>query len=106
MSRPADEVLEFGRLKEIVGGFSTCAPGRRGVQALVPQQDVAVLDAEFVLVREAVEYLRGGSELGFGSLADPETWLGRLAIPALVLSSAELLDAASLMDNVASVKQT
>ena len=106
MSRPAEEVLEFGRLKEIVGGFSTCAPGRRGVQALVPQQDVAALDAEFVLVREAVEYLRGGSELGFGSLADPDAWLGRLAIPALVLSSAELLDAASLMDNVASVKQT
>ncbi len=72
----------------------------------MPQQDVAALDAEFALVREAVEYLRGGSELGFGSLADPDAWLGRLAIPALVLSSAELLDAASLIDNVEAVKQT
>ena len=50
MSRPAEEVLEFGRLKEIVGGFSTCAPGRRGVQALVPQQDVAALDGEFTAI--------------------------------------------------------
>src|SRR5580693_8144019 len=105
MSRSAEEVLEFGRLKEIVGGFSTCAPGRRRVEALVPQQDVAALDAEFALVRETVEYLRGGSELGFGSLADPDEWLGRLAIPALVLSSGELLDAASLIDNVEAVKQ-
>src|SRR5579863_3813139 len=106
MARPAEEVLEFGRLKDIVGGFSTCAPGRRGVHALAPQLDVAALHAEFALIREAVEYLRGGSELGFGSLADPDEWLARLAIPALVLSSAELLDAASLMDNVEAVKQT
>ena len=106
MSRPAEEVLEFDRLKEIVGGFSTCAPGRRGVLALAPQENRATLDAEFALVREAVEFLRGGSELGFGSLADPEAWLGRLAIPALVLTGVELLDAASLLDNVAAVKQT
>jgi DNA mismatch repair protein MutS2 len=105
VSRPAEEVLEFHRLKEIVGGFSTCAPGRRAIQALVPQQDAAALDAEFVLVREAVAYLRAGSELGFGSLADPEAWLSRLVIPASVLSSAELLDAASLMDTVAGVRQ-
>ena len=106
MSRPAEEVLEFHRLKEIVSGFSTCAPGRRAIQALVPQQDAAALDAEFVFVREAVAYLRAGSELGFGSLADPEAWLARLAIPASVLSSAELLDAASLMDTAAGVRRT
>src|ERR1700675_3481285 len=106
VSRPAEEVLEFHRLKEIVSGFSTCAPGRRAIQALVPQQDAAALDAEFVLVREAVAYLRAGSELGFGSLADPEAWLARLTVPASVLSSAELLDAASLMDTVAGVRQT
>jgi hypothetical protein len=79
VSRPAEEVLEFHRLKEIVSGFSTCAPGRRAIQALAPQQDAMALDAEFVLVREAVAYLRAGSELGFGSLADPEAWGARRA---------------------------
>jgi DNA mismatch repair protein MutS2 len=106
VSRPAEEVLEFDRLKDIVCGFSTCAPGRRAVEALVPQQDVAPLDIEFALIRESVEYLRPGTELGFGSLADPDPWLGRLAIPSLVLSSEELLDAASLMDAAMSVRQT
>ncbi len=106
MSRPAEELLEFGRLKDIVGGFATCAPGHRAIQALTPQQDAAALDSEFALVSEAVGWLRGGAELGFGALADPQPWLARLGIPGAVLSSAELLDAASLAETVASVRQT
>ena len=106
MSRPAEELLEFDKLKEIVSRRSTCAPGRRAIQSLEPQQDAAALDAEFALVRETVAYLRAGSELGFGSLADPETWLARLLIPGSVFSSVELLDAASLMDAAHGVRQT
>jgi DNA mismatch repair protein MutS2 len=101
----AEALLEFDRLKEIVSGFTTCAPGRRSTEALTPEQDVARLDAEFALVREAVAYLRAGSELGFGSLADPDKWLARLALPASVLSIAELLDVASLAETVQGVRQ-
>ncbi len=106
MSRPAEQLLEFDQLKEIVSRFTTCALGRRAVQALLPQQGTAPLVEEFSLIREAVAYLRAGSELGFGSLADPETWLPRLAIPASLLSSVELLEAASLMETVHAVRQT
>jgi len=106
VSRPTEEILEFDKLKRIVGGFATCAPGRRAIEALSPQEDVAALDAEFVLVREAVAYLRAGSELGFGSLADPQGWLARLVVPNSVLSSAELLEAASLMETAGGVRQT
>src|SRR5208282_4914715 len=98
VSRTAEELLEFPRLREIVARRTTCAPGRRAVQALAPRFDSAELTAEFDLIREAVAYLRAGSELGFGSLADPEGWLERLVVPSSVLSPAELLDAASLMD--------
>jgi len=106
MSRHVEELLEFDRLKEIVGGAATCAPGRRAVEALTPQEDVAALQTEFILIREAVEYLRAGSELGFGSLADPELWLKRLAVPGSVLAPAELLDAVSLMETASGVRQT
>jgi DNA mismatch repair protein MutS2 len=106
VSRSAQAVLEFDRLKEIVGGYTTCAPGRRAIAALAPQQDVAALSAEFALINEAVAYLRAGPELGFGSLADPETWLARLAVPASVLAVGELLDATSLMELVNVVRQT
>ncbi len=106
MSRPAEELLEFDRLKSIVGGFTTCVPGRRAVQALTPQQDAVALGAEFELVRETIAYLRAGSELGFGSLADPAAWLARLLVPGTVLTIAELLDVVSLMETVGGVRQT
>ncbi len=106
MSRPAEELLEFDRLKDIVSRSTTCVPGRRAIEALVPQQDVASLDAEFELVREAIAYLRAGSELGFGSLADPDAWLARLGMPGSVLTPAELLDVASLAENADAVRQT
>ena len=68
---------------------TTCAPGRRSTAALAPLQDLAPLQAEFALIREAIDYLRGGWELGFGSLADPEEWLPRLLhVPASVLAGA------------------
>jgi DNA mismatch repair protein MutS2 len=105
VSRSAARVLEFDQLKEFVGGYTTCAPGRRAIEALALQHDVAALDAEFVLVNEAVSYLRAGSELGFGSFADPEQWLARLVVPAAVLSVAEFLDASSLMEIASSLRQ-
>jgi DNA mismatch repair protein MutS2 len=104
VSSPAEQLLEFDRLKEIVGRYTTCSPGRRAINALSPRQDEVALKSEFELIREAIEYLRAGSELGFGSLADPEGWLARLAVPASVLPIAELLDAASLMETAARVR--
>ena len=106
MSRPAEELLEFDRLKDIVGGFTTCMPGRRAVQALGPRQEASGLGAEFELMREAIAYLRAGLELGFGSLADPAAWLARLVVPGAVLAIAEFLEATSLMETVGGVRQT
>ncbi|HEV2491251.1 MAG TPA: Smr/MutS family protein [Candidatus Acidoferrales bacterium] len=106
MSRAAEELLEFGKLREILARYSTCAPGRRAIEKLSPRTSASELGAEFDLIREAIAYLRSGSELGFGALADPAEWLARLAVPASSLTAAEILDAASLMDVVASLKQT
>jgi DNA mismatch repair protein MutS2 len=106
VSRSAEQLLEFDRLKEIVSRYTTCAPGRRSTLALLVLQNSAALDIEFALVREAVAYLRAGSELGFGSLADPEPWLARLIVPGSVLVTGELLDVASLMDTAHAVRQT
>jgi len=106
VSRSAEQLLEFDRLKEIVSRYTTCAPGHRSTLALLVLQNSAALDIEFALVREAVAYLRTGSELGFGSLADPEPWLARLIVPGSVLVTGELLDVASLMDTAHAVRQT
>jgi DNA mismatch repair protein MutS2 len=106
LSIPAEKLLEFDRLKEILAGLATCAPGHRAIEALQPHGDVPALQAEFELIGEAIAYLRPGAELGFGSLADPEGWLERLGVPGAVLAPAELLAALSLMDTAAAVRLT
>ncbi|MGH9815908.1 MAG: hypothetical protein ACRD6I_07515, partial [Candidatus Acidiferrales bacterium] len=105
MARSAEELLEFPRLREIVRGYTTCAPGRAHVDGLAPGQDRVALEAVFALIGEAVAYLRAGHELGFGALADPAAWLPRLEVRGSVLAPGEILDAASLLETTAWLKQ-
>lgn len=105
MPRPAEDVLEFTRLREIVAGFATCAPGRQTAEALHPSEDAAALGAEFELIREAISRLRTGEDIGFGSLSNPELWLPRLSVPASVMESRELLAALTLMDAASMARQ-
>ena len=106
MSRSAEELLEFDTLKEIVSRSTTCLPGRRAIQALAPRQETTQLGTEFELIGEAMQYLRAGSDLGFGSLADPVRWLAQIEVPGSVLAAPELLDVASLAENAGAVRQT
>ena len=90
MSRSAEHLLEFDRLKEIVSRVRYVRAGARAVVALSPRKDCGPLQGEFAMIREAIAYFRGGSELGFGSLADPESWLARLTVPGSVLTRRDL----------------
>jgi DNA mismatch repair protein MutS2 len=101
VSRTAEDILEFDRLRELLRRQTTCAPGRRAVDALAFSQDRAALEAAFRLIAEATGYRRDVGEMGFGSLADPEQWLAELESPAAVLAPQKLLDAGTLADTVA-----
>ena len=101
MSRTAEDVLEFDRLRELLRRQTTCAPGRRAVNALVFSLDRAALETAFALIAEAIAFRPEGGEMGFGSLADPERWLAELESPASVLAPQMLLDAVTLADTVA-----
>jgi len=96
MTRRAQAVLEFDKLRELLRLRTTCALGKRAVDELEFRQNRAALEAEFALICEAREWLRGGGDLGFGALADPEEWLAKTEGPGAVLEAKELLDAASL----------
>ena len=98
MSRSAEEVLEFDKLRELLRQRTTCVPGRRAVEAQEFSRDAGFLRAEFALIREAREWLRGGNELGFAGLSDPEMWLQKIAGIGVVLEAKELLEAASLLE--------
>lgn len=105
MARRAEDVLEFDKLRELLRLRTTCALGRRAADGLKFRQDRGALEAEFALIREAREWLRGGGELGFGALADPEEWLAKIEGPGAVLEAKELLDAASLLERAAWLRE-
>ena len=105
MSRRADAILEFDRLRELLRLRTTCAPGQRFVDGLQTRTKRDVLEAGFALICEAREWLRLGRELGFGALADPAGWMERLEAPAAVLEAADFLDAASLLETTAWLRQ-
>ena len=106
MSRTAEDILEFDRLRDLLRRQTTCAPGHRAVDALSFSQDRSALEAAFALIAEAVTYLRDGRELGFGSLADPARWLAELEAPVAVLTPSMLLDAASLADTAVMLRES
>src|SRR5260221_2143786 len=98
MSRSAQDVLEFDKLRELLRLRTTCVPGRRAVEALEFSRSAEFLQKQFALIREAREWLRTGNELGFGGLADPEMWLEKIAGVGVALEAKELLGAASLLE--------
>jgi len=97
MSRSAQDVLEFDKLRELLRQRTTCVLGRRAIDALEFSQNAAFLQQQFALIREAREWLRSG-ELGFGALSDPTLWLAKTEGPGTALEPAELLQAASLLE--------
>jgi len=105
VSRTAQDVLEFDRLRELVRRETTCALGQRAVEVLAFSTDRAQLTSEFALIAESIAYLRVGSDLGFGALPDPDGWLAKLEAPGVVLAAAELLDAAALADTAEWLRQ-
>src|SRR5713101_3843055 len=105
MARSAQEVLEFDKLRELLRVRTTCAPGKRAVDALEPSADRGALETSFAHIREAREWLREGRELGFGGMADPHRWLEHLEGAGVVLEPAELLDAASLLETAGWLRQ-
>jgi DNA mismatch repair protein MutS2 len=105
MSRTAQDVLEFDKLRELLRLRTTCAPGRRAINALEPGTERAALESAFAHIREVREWLRAGRELGFGALSDPESWLERLEGPGAVLEPKEFLDAGSLLETAGWLRQ-
>src|ERR1700732_778220 len=101
MSRTAQDVLEFDKLRELLRLRTTCAPGRRAVDALEFGTDRGALEAAFALIREAREWLRGGGELGFGGVADPQAWGEKIEGAGIVLEDKVFLGGASLLETVA-----
>ena len=98
MSKSAQEVLEFDKLRELLRLRATCVLGRRAIDALSFSRNRSHLERQFALIREARKWLRSGRELGFGALSDPQGWLQKIAGPGALLEPPEFLAASSLLE--------
>ncbi len=105
MSRRAEHVLEFDKVRELLRQRTTCAPGRRFVDGLESNGIREELESAFALIGEAREWLRLGRELGFGALADPQGWMDRLESPGAALEPADFLDVGSLLESSSWLRQ-
>jgi DNA mismatch repair protein MutS2 len=90
LAHTSAEMLEFARLREMVAGYATTAPGRAWTLALEPSSDAGWASIEQQRVSEALRLLRAGPSFDFHGLIDPGDWLDRARIHGAVLEVDEL----------------
>ncbi len=97
MQYTGDEMLEFPRLRELVAGYASTAPGREWTLGLSPSRDAAWAATEQQRAGEALRLLRGGFNFDFHGLIDPTSWLERARIVGAVLEVEELRGLSTLV---------
>jgi DNA mismatch repair protein MutS2 len=90
LTHTSAEMLEFPRLREMVAGYATTAPGREWTLALEPSGDAGWASVEQQRMSEALRLLRAGSSFDFHGLVDPGDWLERARIAGAMLEVDEL----------------
>jgi DNA mismatch repair protein MutS2 len=90
LAHTSAEMLEFARLREMVAGYGTTAPGREWTLALEPSGDGEWAKIEQQRVSETLRLLRGGPSFDFHGLIDPGDWLDHARIHGAVLGVDEL----------------
>jgi len=90
LAHTSADMLEFARLREMVAGYATTAPGREWTLALQPSGEAGWAAVEQQRVSEALRLLRAGPSFDFHGLIDPGDWLDRARIHGAVLEVDEL----------------
>jgi DNA mismatch repair protein MutS2 len=90
------ELLEFGKVRELLAGYAACSLGKELARQLEPGGDLASIRAELALVSEMVEATGTGQSPPFGGLHDIRLLVRRAAIGS-TLSTEQLLEAAETL---------
>ena len=108
-------VLEFEKLREVVGRYVRTALGRAQVDALEPVAERAAIETALAEAAEAVAYVRASSEpqpasrgaairVRFELPVDPRPIVGRLRIEGATLEPAEIFELSRLLDLAAETR--
>src|SRR5688572_18205348 len=78
------DLLEFGKIREIVAGYAGSAAGKRRALALAPMSDRAAIEEAVGLTTEAAEALSIRLEPPVGGLRDVEQLVRRASLGVLL----------------------
>ncbi len=109
------EVLEFEKLRKLLGRYLSSAAGQRELDKLEPHSDRERLEEDLTEAAEAVEYLRiaarpqesghgSAIRVDFGGLPDTESLIHKLRIEGAALEPKEIFAVFSLLDRAADAK--
>src|SRR5213595_4113919 len=90
------ELLEFGKVRELLAGYAACSLGKELARQLTPSTNVERIRADLALVSEMTEALGQGLAPPFGGLHDVRLLVRRAAIGA-VLTAEQLLEVADTL---------
>jgi DNA mismatch repair protein MutS2 len=91
------ELLEFGKVRELLAGYTACSLGKELARLIEPMTDANKIRAELDLVSEMVDAIGLGQLPPFGGLHDVRLTLRRAAIGAM-LSAEQLLEVAETLN--------
>lgn len=90
------ELLEFGKVRDLLAGYCATSLGKELARQLEPSQEIEVIRTELALVTEMTEALGLGQTPPFGGLSDVRMLLRRASIGAM-LTAEQLLEVAAVL---------
>ncbi len=91
------ELLEFGKVRDLLAGYAACSLGKELARQVEPSTDPNWIRSELVLVSEMTEALGQRQAPPFGGLHDVRLLVRRAAIGSM-LTAEQLLEVADTLD--------
>ncbi|HEX3940448.1 MAG TPA: endonuclease MutS2 [Acidobacteriaceae bacterium] len=95
------QALEWPRLQELVAGFAISGCAREWLRQMQPSTSMEWIAGEHGLIREMRMLLKETAPPAIVGLFDPESTIGRAAIPGATLEPEELRELLPLLDTIA-----
>src|SRR3954470_23542050 len=90
------ELLEFGKVRDLLAGYAACSLGKELGHQVEPSTDAEKIRADLDLVTEMVEAIAHGQAPPFGGLHDVRLLARRAAIGSM-LTAEQLLEVAETL---------
>ena len=101
LTHSSANLLEFDRLRQILGAYAVSSLRREKIAALTPTKDREWINRQQQLTEEIRNYLRSGSRFEFSGLLDPTSLLEKSRILGATLETTELRDIIIVVDRAA-----